>query len=276
VEEDRALRGVVEDVLAKAPPNLTPHLYYLDLETGRYLNVGGDTPVPAASVVKLPILLEYFRALSEGKITPTAPLAYDPIHQAGGSGDLQFKSPGVQLQSLDVATMMIQSSDNSATDILIDHLGGMAELNQRFRRMGLTETRLQNWLPDLDGTNTISPRDMAAVLYNIAKTDYLTQALRTEALRILEGTHNRRLIPAGLPEKTVVAHKTGDIGTSLGNAALVTLPNGKQYLLAIQVERPYNDGNAKPLIISLSQAIYQHQQVVRVAVSPGKINVPSG
>lgn len=258
--EDAALRESVNQLLAQAPVQLKPHVYYLNLKTGAYLNIDANAPVPAASVIKLPILLDYFRAVGEGKLSPSDPVLYDVIHQTGGSGELQYKVPGFTLPSLEVARTMIQISDNSSTNIFIDNLGGMNEINQTFKRMGLENTYLQNWLPDLTGTNKISPKDMATVLYNIAYTPYLSSQNRELAMEILKGTHNNRLIPAGLPPKTQVAHKTGDIGESLGDSALVMLPDGNAYLLSIQVERPYNDGNAKPLIIALSRQIYEHQQ----------------
>lgn len=268
--EDKAMRNTLLQVLQRTPGQLKPHLYYLNLKTGAYVNLEADAPVPAASVIKLPVLMDYFRAMGEGKFKATDPLYYDFIHQAGGSGDLQYRPPGFNLPSLQVAKTMIQISDNTATNMLVDNLGGMKELNERFQRMGLAHTSMGNWLPDLGGTNKIATRDMAKLLYNINYSDFLCFPCRQVAMRILEGVHNNRLIPAGLPPEVIVAHKTGDIGTSLGDSALVIPPNNDSYLLSIQVERPYNDGTAKPLIIELSRSVYQHQQLSSsLAAKPG-------
>lgn len=152
--------------------------------------------------------------------------------------------------------MMIQSSDNTCTNMLLNRLGGMERLNSMFEAYGLGQTRVNNWLPDLKGTNVISMRDMATVLFNLSESSMLTEPSRREAFEILLGTHNRRLIPALLPPKTPVAHKTGDIGTALGNAGIVFLPNGQKYILAIQVERPFNDYAAKEMIQNISKLIY--------------------
>lgn len=263
-QPDTALTDQMLPIIQQFGTNLKPHVYYLNLKTGDYVNINADEPVPAASVIKLPLLLEYFRAMGDGKIKPNDPLLYDFIHQAGGSGELQYKPPGQMLSSLDLARIMIQISDNSATNIFIDNLGGMSELNERFHRMGLSQTHLRNWLPDLEGTNTISTRDMSSLLYNVAFTGYLCKECKDEALLILQGTHNKRLIPAGLPPGTPVFHKTGDIGTSLGDSALVTLPDGNAYLLSIQVQRPYNDYSAKELIIALSKTVYEHQSTLAI------------
>ncbi|MBY0405018.1 MAG: class A beta-lactamase-related serine hydrolase, partial [Cyanobacteria bacterium] len=231
--------------------------------------IGADSPVPAASVIKLPVLMDYLRSLNEGNITLETPLHYDFIHQAGGSGELQYKPPGQMLPSYDIAKSMIQISDNTSTNILIDTLGGMDELNERIHRMGLTQTYIRNWLPDLSGTNVISPRDMSKLLYNIGYTNYFSPAQQKVALGILQGTHNNRLIPAGLPAKTLVFHKTGDIGTALGDSALVHLPH-TDYLLSLQVERPYNDYSAKTLMIDLSKHIYDYLQQKKVGGASGQ------
>jgi beta-lactamase class A len=260
-QEDLALKEQLQTVISPLLTKLNPHIYYLDIKTGQYVNINGTHPTPAASVIKLPLFLEYYRARTEGKILASQQFFFDEIHSASGSGDWQYLGAQKMKPGVDVATSMIQNSDNSATNMFIDYLGGMQELNQKFRRMGLQGTYLHNWLPDLAGTNVISQRDMAKILYNIAYTDYLCPNCKQEAIEILKGCHNNRLIPAGLPPELEVAHKTGDIGTSLGDSALVMVPGGESYLLSIQVERPHNDFQAKELIIALSKLIYEHHQM---------------
>lgn len=253
---DRALQQKIQAVLARYPSTFIPHVFYINLADGAYVDMSGQRAVPAASVVKLPILLAYFRELDRGRLTPYTYLLYENFEQAAGSGTLQYRLPGQPLLAKDVAAMMIQSSDNTCTNMLIYHLGGAEAMNQTFETLGLTRTHIRNWLPDLGGTNMISMVDMATVLYNLTTGDTLSAESQQAALEILKGTHNRRLIPALLPKEAVVAHKTGDIGTSLGNAGLVMLPNGQRYILAIQVERPFNDYGAKDMIQQVSKAIY--------------------
>lgn len=247
----------IDAILAKYPKTLQAHVFYVHPQRREFYDLNGDTPVPAASVIKLPILYTMMQHIEQGQLSESTPVRYEEFERASGSGDLQFKDPGVSMRALDVATRMIQSSDNTCTNMLIYQLGGAKTLNQRFLEMGLTHTHVSNWLPDLEGSNAISMRDMATVLYNLTRQDSdLSPSTRFEALQILEGTHNRRLIPALLPPNTVVAHKTGDIGASLGNSAIVYLPNGQYYILAIQVQRPRNNYAAKTLIQEVSKVVY--------------------
>jgi beta-lactamase class A len=259
-EEDSYLRQKLEAELAQYPQDLKPYLFYFNLQDHRYVSINGDQAVPAASVIKLPILLEYFRQVDKGNITPYTHMIYEDFHQAGGSGSLQYKKAGVPLLSKDVATLMIQSSDNTCTNMLIYQLGGSQYLNDTFWQMGMNRTRVANWLPDLGGTNMISMEDMSLVLYNLLQSDYLSLESRMAAMEILVGTHNRKLLPALLPKETIVAHKTGDIGISLGNTGLVVTPNGQKYIVAVQVERPFNNYAARDMIQRLSKVIYDDVQ----------------
>ena len=77
---------------------------------------------------------------------------------------MQFQDPGKQFTALETATKMITISDNTATNMLIERLGGAEALNQRFREWGLTQTAIRNVLPDLEGTNTTSAKDLAYLL----------------------------------------------------------------------------------------------------------------
>ena len=68
--------------------------------------------------------------------------------------------------------------------------------------------------------------------------------------------HNNRLIQAGLGAGSVFLHKTGDIGKMLGDAGIVYAPNGKKYIVAILVNRPYNSPLGKDFIVKASEIIY--------------------
>jgi beta-lactamase class A len=120
---------------------------------------------------------------------------------------------------------------------------------------------------------------MAQILYTLFETKTLSEATRATALDILTHVHNGRLIPQGLtPEvrkQLVIAHKTGDIGSSLGDMAWVKLPSGQRYLLCVQVERPRNDGTAKPLIQQLSLLVYNAMASQALATQPSLTSLPT-
>jgi beta-lactamase class A len=74
---------------------------------------------------------------------------------------------------------------------------------------------------------------------------------------IMQRTVNRSLLPFGITDGSLIANKTGDISTVLGDVALVDAPNGKRYALATLVERPNNDGRASELIRRTAEAVHK-------------------
>ena len=257
--EDSALKDQLAALFASYSDVFTPYLYYYDPQDGTYVQFRGYEPVPAASVIKLPVLLAYFNHVDRNIMRFDSPVVYMEIHRAGGAGGLQYGPSGQVFPANEMARQMIQLSDNTATNIMISYLGGSGLVNQQLQDMGLRKTHINNWLPDLEGTNKISMYEMATILQNIQTSPMMSEQSRMQALEILKGTRNRRLLPALLPEGTEIAHKTGDIGTALGDAGMIYLPNGQHYVLSMQVTRPFNDYTARDIIQKASQIIYNHQ-----------------
>ena len=257
-------------------PELTPTVYVFDLDTGDYVDISGDASVPAASTIKLPILVAFFKAVDEGRITVNQTIAMQSSQIAKGSGDMLTQPPGTRYTALEVATQMIINSDNTATNMMIDLLGGTIALNQQFLDWGLTTTVLNNPLPDIEGTNTTTAKDLVRMLAHLHKGDVLSLRSRDRVFNILQRTYNKKLLPAGVGEGALSYNKTGNIGGVLGDVALMDLSNGKRYAIAALVQRPDNDGRAQELIRRISQAVYQTMNnaipVIRPAVGVSSEN----
>ncbi|MEH2362169.1 serine hydrolase [Nostoc sp.] len=255
-QEITSLKNAVQN-LATSNPNLTPGVFLVDLDSGNYVDVNGSTSFPAASTIKVPILIAFFQDVDAGKIRLDEMLTMQQDMVAGGSGTLQYKPAGTQYAALEVVTQMITISDNTATNMLIARLGGMDALNQRFRNWGLTNTIIRNQLPDLQGTNTTSPRELGNLMAIVSQGNLVSMPSRDLMLDILRRTQRDTLLPSGLGTGARVYHKTGDIGTMLADAGLIVVPTGKRYIASVMVQRPNNDPRAEKLISSISRAAYQ-------------------
>lgn len=257
--ENRELKEQLQAMFAEyAPDKYIPHFYFYNPQDNTYVEINGYSPVAAASVIKLPILLDYLLSLDENMLTVDSPLLYAEFHRAGGAGILQYQPTGQDLKANDVAAQMIRISDNTCTNMMISYLGGTDAVNHRLAELGLVHTRIRNWLPDLSGTNTISPYEMVSVLYNIDHGPLISQLSRYNGLDILKSTHNRRLLVAPLPQEATVAHKTGDIGTAIGDSGIVYLPDGRRYFISMQVERPFNDYTVRDMVQRASRMVYDY------------------
>jgi beta-lactamase class A len=244
--------------LAAESADLTPGAFFVDLDTGAYIDLNGSQALPAASTIKVPILIAFFQDVDAGKISLEDPLTLRQEDIADGSGNMQYDNPGKSYTALETATKMITISDNTATNMLVERLGGAEALNQRFASWGLTETAIRNKLPDLEGTNTTSPKDLGNLMAQVNQGQLVSLRNRDRLLGIMQRTENNTLLPKGLGEGATIAHKTGTIGSMLGDAGIVEVPTGKRYIAAVMVKRPNNDERADELIRQFSSKVYQY------------------
>lgn len=254
--------------LATQNPNLTAGVFLADLDTGGFVSLNSEVALPAASTIKVPILVAFFQAVDEGRVRLDQKLTLRKEHLGGGSGEIQFQKLGREYTALEVATKMIVISDNTATNMMIELLGGMEALNQQFLTLGLKGTALHNNLPDLEGTNTTSPRDLVNLMAQIHQGGVVSMKSRDRILHIMQQTENDSLLPRGLDREAIIAHKTGTIDSMLADVGLVDMPSGKRYLIAVMVKHAKTEGGADKLIRDISKVTYQYLSEGETAASP--------
>jgi beta-lactamase class A len=239
-------------------PVVSPGLFILDLSTGDYADLLSSKAFPAASVIKLPILMAFFQDVDAGKVSLSEKLVMRPELIASGSGYMQDLAPWSSFSAKYTVGKMIETSDNTATNMIIKRLGGAWALNKRFRSWGLQDTAIRRWLPDLRGTNTVSPQDLTLILSKLAKGNLLSASSQAKAIAILKTCHTRSLLYPGIGPGGEIAHKTGDIGFAIGDAGIVYMPNGRQYIAAVMLKRPYDDPRGRDYIQTISRITYSY------------------
>lgn len=259
--------------LAQAQKGLTASGFLLVLDDGRYAEYQSEMPLPAASSIKSPILLVGLDDLDQGKLRWNEALPLTAEVKGEGAGWMANKPLGSRFPFYEAATEMIRVSDNSATNLVIKRLGGKTAVNSRFQALGLNATVLNNWLPDLDGTNTTSARDLSRAIALVDTGEKLSPRARDLYREILGTSHTNTLIPAGLlrglgkpdttsdPDGDLLAagitayNKTGDIGIAYADAALIELPSGQRAVAAFMVKGPFNDPRSAELIRSMAAVV---------------------
>lgn len=228
----------------------------VDLQTGHRVAFQQDLLFAQASLIKVPILFRLFEAHAAEL---TQPVTVQP-HQAvdGGPLALTLKSGPVTRSVRQLAELMIQESDNTATNILIARLG-MPAINTSMARLGLTQTRLQRIMLDAAAArrneeNVSTPADIANLFLRLYRDPALA-----ELVEILKPT--RADIRAAVPESIPVASKPGEVPGVHTEAAIVYLP-GRPYLLVVMAS--FLDDNENP-IPALARAT--HATFTRLAAS---------
>ncbi len=272
-QEITPLKAKIQTLVAQYP-QLQAGVFLLDLETRAYLDLNSDSTFASASTIKLPILIALFQDVEAGKVRLDESLTLKSEMRVGGSGDLQYKKPGTQYILLEVAKKMIAISDNTATNMLIERLGGIEALDQRFHSWGLTTTVLRNVLPDLEGTNTTSPKELANLMLMVNQGRLVSERSRDRIIDIMQQTQTNTLLPKGLGVGATIAHKTGTLGSLLADIGMVDLLTGKRYIVSVMVKRPHNDAAAEELIRQISRTTYDYFN--QPLPTPSTTSVPSG
>ena len=244
--------------LTQAVKDLTPGVFLIDLDSGDYFTLNGASSFSAASMIKVPILVALFQEIDAGRVRLSDKLVLQQADVGEGSGDMQYAPIGSEYTVLETITNMITISDNTATNMIIRRLGGIEQVNQHFRQWGMQQTALRKALPDLEGTNTTSPKELATLLSMVSQGEILSMKSRDRALEIMRHTVSDTLLPSSLGEGATIAHKTGDIGTLVGDTGIIDMPNGKRYAITAMVKRPFNDSRAQDLIRQIAATVYEY------------------
>eukprot|EP00793_Prasinoderma_coloniale_P006782 PRCOL_00001612-RA len=236
-----ALESVEEFARAKLPWGCSSSIAVVDLDTGDHAFVNATEVFPAASTIKLPVLVALYEAVDRGHVSMAEALELREELLGAHSGGMQYRPLGTEFTVGETAHQMAAVSDNTATNMLIARLGGFETLNQQFKRWGMQDTVLRQKLPDLDGHNTTSARDLAYLLTLVDTGHILGLRSRDRLLLTMTECSNEAMLRSSVRPGAHVANKTGDIGFVVGDAGLVTTVKGRRYVAVGFARRPYNE-----------------------------------
>ena len=216
--------------LAVATPGLVA-VAVGDLTSGRAIAINGGVNVPAASTIKIPVMVEVFRQIALHRFTLARTVTLTDGDRDDGYGDLCDAPWGSAYTVSDLLVAMIDNSDNTATNMLI-RLVGRQSINRTMAMLGLTQTRLEDSIRsdgDIRGLRT-SADDMLRLLSLIAARRVVDERSSDAMLAILAGQRHNDLLPEPLPKGIVVAHKTGTLHDTLNDVGIVEL-DGAPYVI---------------------------------------------
>ena len=206
-----------------------------DLATGMTSGVNAGTSLPAASTIKIPVMVEVFRQMAGGRIDLNTRLHLLAGDKDDGWGDL-VNAPVNTVRTVEqLLRLMIDDSDNTATNMLI-RLVGREQVNITMAGLGLRDTKLNDYIRSAtDGIRyslRSSPRDMVKLLDSIARRRLVDSWSSGEMLAILTGQTHNGLLPQPLPKKLQIALKTGSLHDTLNDVGIVFRAN-EPYVIAV-------------------------------------------
>ena len=188
--------------------------YYKNLITGETVSFQEDLPLQAASVIKIPILIEAFTRLENGTLHKSDLFTVKKEDKLPSCGALTYMHDGLEVTLEDLYTLMIILSDNTATNLLIKHLG-MEQINETMQKLGCKQIKLNRLLFDSEKSalgieNYISAGDIAFLLEKMYLGELVSKEASAEMIRILKNQRLNGKIPFYIHGKADIAHKTGE------------------------------------------------------------------
>lgn len=179
----------------------TVAVYARRLDDREVISVGPvDELFPTGSAAKLLVLLAFAELVAAGNVNPEAQVRVDFAYAERrlGSGVLRYLSPGLALTLHDCATLMMILSDNVATDLLLDVLGGPDVVNATCRAAGVADAEVTSptvWVLPPGQFGMASPRGLADAWTQLRRSGPVAERCRDVTWRHQLRDGFGRLVP---------------------------------------------------------------------------------
>ncbi len=243
------LRTQLNDYYSKNA--LDGSLYFEYLPTGTEVRVNGDEKNAAASLLKVPLAMEFYKAIELGKIDPNKQITLREEQLDSAYGNLYKKGAGYNLTLMETAKLMLVDSDNTALKALADAMEGvLTDENSVFNYLDLAAQQ------QTDQSVIIGARSYSSILKCLYFACYLNKDDSQKVLDYLTQTSFTNRLVAGVPDKSIkIAHKIGVFRQKTqSDCGIIYLPN-RPYILCIMIDGQDNDPTNKH-IADLSKQVY--------------------
>ncbi len=245
-----------------------------DLESGKELLIRAEEAMHAASLMKVPVMIEVFKQAERGKLSLEDKILVKnqfksivdgspySLTVADDSDDKTYQFIGKELTIRDLVDRMITVSSNLATNILIE-LVEAENVMETMDDLGIRHMEVLRGVEDIKAyerglNNKTDALSMMQVMLSIIEEKAGSARACQEMIEILTQQKFQAKIPAGIPEGVRVANKTGSI-TRIDHDAAIVFPEGrKPYVLVILTRGIELREDAEGLIAKLSWLVYDN------------------
>jgi beta-lactamase class A len=255
----------------------------MNLATGAIVEFNADRRFKMASTFKVPVAAYAMHLGEEGRLRLDEPL---PIHREDmlepGILFEHFRHPGASISTLNAIELSVSVSDNGATEVIYQRVGGPGAANAWLKARGHgdinlgTRTLKETFSPATKAAptaeeealeRTATPRAMMRFLADLQRGRLLAERHTSMLLDIMSRTVGERL-SLFLPPGTKVQHKTGTLfgalGISVNDIGVITLPGGAPIAIAVYVgDSPESVSHATRdrTIGHITRAVYDYFQL---------------
>jgi beta-lactamase class A len=293
-------RAAAEAELARivAPLGGEVGIMAVHLDSGLTLSLNANDAFPMASTFKIAVAGAVLAQVESGRLSLTQLIPVDPelvLDSEGIATDFPF--PGVSVSIHNLIESMLTRSDNTATNVLVQVVGGAATVTAWVKGLGVDDMRIdgdtneitrrfygitarpgstlnetvaadpalaaRDHVPnakfDDDPRDTTTPAAMVRLLTAIADRHVLSPS-NTEVLMgaLRRDTTGLLRLRAMLPAGIIVEEKTGTVGGSVNDVGIITLPNQEgRVAIAVYIKKSGSDQREK-IIAQVGRSVYDY------------------
>jgi beta-lactamase class A len=257
----------------------------LDLTDNRMLLRNADRVFPAASAIKIAVLLELYRQDQEARAGRQSKArlddiyTFDPNDLVEDSQIMAGLTAGVtRVTNRDLAQFMVAVSDNAAANLLIDRVG-RDNVNGTLHNLGLSKTMLRRKMMDIAAArrgdeNVATPQEMVRLLAAIYGGKALNKDSTTGFIKQLSTSKKDSRIPRYLPGNIRVANKPGELEAVRNDSGIVFAPN-RPFAISVMTAYDRDERAAERAISEVALEAYHYFEMRGKTSEYGRVLPPT-
>ena len=241
--------GPAIDQVKEATTNLQGSYGFYVYRLEDSLNYGWheEEVYPAASLIKLPVILALFQKAEAGEIDLESKYSLKEQDKRGGAGIIQAAPAGTVYTYRKLAELMGQQSDNTALNVIRQILGDQ-KIQATINDLEMRKTSLKK--------NETTPEDIGLFFERLYQGEILTEKHQEEILGFLTDTAFEERIPVGVPEGVRVAHKIGTDARTFSDAGIIFAQ--KPFILVI-MSKDAQEAEALEVLPKITKVVWEFE-----------------
>lgn len=244
-----------------------------NLRTGETFSYHENDPMPTASLIKFPVMVETYRQAEGGQVDLGTMVTVKKEDKVPGSGILtNHFSPGATFPLLDAVHLMIVYSDNTATNLVLDRIG-LKSTAETMEKLGYPNTKIHSKVFRRDtsvfperskefGLGSTTAAEMIRLCEALHRKELVSEKASEAMLAHMRACDDKDKFPRFLPPGTKVAFKTGSLDAVKTAAGILECDQGPVALCVLtrdnEDHRWVTDNAGNRLCAEVARAVFDH------------------
>ena len=248
-------------------------LAFKNLDDGKEILINENEIFHAASTMKTPVMIEFYKQLHQGKLSLEDTLQIKnefksivdgtmyKLSEFDDSDKNTYNKLGQYYSINNLIYEMITISSNFATNILIEYIGAN-NVTKSMKEIGALNIDVLRGVEDIKAfelglNNTTSAKDLLIIYEKLAKGKIINNESSATMIDILKDQKYDDIIPKYLPKNIEIANKTGMITGVHHDSGIVFLKDGRKYVIVLLSKNMSDMESGTEMMARISELIYK-------------------